>query len=82
MLALQQEMNKSEESRTRARMNEAASIDLMMGEDKRKRQEIYRNMLQGQISYNKALNNRGNMTEVEKRFNKEDLKAYKGYDNT
>lgn len=57
MLALQQEMNKSEESRTRARMNEAASIDLMMGEDKRKRQEIYRNMLQGQISYNKALNN-------------------------
>ena len=25
---------------------------------------------------------RGNMTQVEKRMNKEDLKAYKQYDNT
>ena len=40
-------------------------------------------MLQNQ-QYEKSNNGgvRGNMTQVEKRMNKEDLKAYKQFDNT
>jgi hypothetical protein len=33
------------------------------------------------MEYNKQMGNKGNMTEVEKRFNKEDLTAYKEFDN-
>lgn len=33
------------------------------------------------MEYNWALGNKGTMTEVEKHFNKEDLWAYKEFDN-
>ena len=80
---LEREMNKVEAERTRQRANDVNSIDAMMQEDKVKRQQLYRQMLQNQ-QYEKSNNGgvRGNMTQVEKRMNKEDLKAYKQYDNT
>ena len=80
---LEREMNKVEAERTRYRANDVNSIDAMMQEDKGKRQQLYRQMLQNQ-QYEKQNNGgvRGNMTQVEKRMNKEDLKAYKQFDNT
>jgi len=47
----------------------------------RQRQEMYRSMLDGQITYNRELQGYGNMTKVEKALNRNDLNAYKSYDN-
>lgn len=58
-------------------------MDAMLQEDKVKRQQLYRHMLQNQQQEKQNSGGvRGNMTQVEKRMNKEDLKAYKQYDNT
>jgi hypothetical protein len=43
---------------------------------------MYKNILDNQVSFNKQLQKGyGNMTSVEKRINKDDLLAYKNYDN-
>ena len=54
-----------------------------MQQDKAKRQSLYRQMLLNQQNEKKNMYGvQGNMTQVEKWLNKEDLKAYKKYDNT
>jgi hypothetical protein len=42
---------------------------------------MYRDILNTQLLYNKELQGYGNMTDVEKKINREDLIAYKNYDN-
>lgn len=42
---------------------------------------MYKNMLDNQIQMNNNLRPYGNMTFVEKRMNKQDLKAWKKFDN-
>jgi len=43
---------------------------------------MYKNILDSQVSFNEQMKkNYGNMTSVEKRINKNDLIAYKNYDN-
>ena len=70
-----------ENERTTNRAFEITSFDQMLKDDKKKRQDMYRQMLQSQIQYNNGLKSFGNMTQVEKNMNKDDLKAYKRYDN-
>jgi len=41
---------------------------------------MYRELLNNQVNYTKELQSYGNMTEVEKKINREDLIAYKNYD--
>lgn len=43
---------------------------------------MYKDILDNQVNFNKSLiKGYGNMTSVEKRMNREDLLAYKNYDN-
>jgi len=43
--------------------------------------QLYRNDLAAQVQNKKTLNSIGNMTNVEKEMNKNDLHAYKVFDN-
>ena len=43
---------------------------------------MYRELLNTQLQYNKDMQGYGNMTNIEKKMNREDLIAYKNYDNT
>ena len=52
----------------------------MSGERKAK-QNLYRELLDTQVQYQKELQGYGNMTEFEKKMNRVDLQAYKNYDN-
>lgn len=81
MKKLGDELGQIEVQKTSDRIYEINSFDQMLKEDKKKRQEMYRQMLQSQIQYNNGLRAFGNMTKVEKQLNKDDLKAYKIYDN-
>ena len=49
--------------------------------DKRAKQQMYRDLLNTQMQYQKELRGYGNMTELEKKINRVDLMAYKNYDN-
>ena len=43
---------------------------------------MYKGILDSQVNFNKEVNvNYGNMTNVEKQLNREDLEGYKNYDN-
>ena len=46
-------MNKLENQQTQQRMMEANNIESLIQEDKRKRQNMYRSMLNNQVDYNK-----------------------------
>lgn len=50
-------------------------------EDKMKKQQIYKEILDQQRQFNQELQGYGNMTNVEKAMNREDLIAYKHFDN-
>lgn len=78
---LKSELGQIEVQRTSDRVYEINSFDQMLKEDKKKRQEMYRQMLTSQIQYNNGLKSFGNMTKVEKMMNKDDLRAYKKFDN-
>jgi hypothetical protein len=56
------------------------SIENQIRNDKKKRQQVYKDLLASQIDFNNKIKLNGNMTKVEKAFNKTDLKAYKSYD--
>jgi len=79
---LNNQLGQIEGERTSGRIFEINTFDQMLKEDKKKRQEMYRQMLSSQIQYNNGLKSFGNMTSVEKAMNKDDLSAYKRYDNT
>ena len=49
--------------------------------DKKAKQQMYRDLLNTQMQYQKELRGYGNMTELEKKLNRVDLMAYKHYDN-
>ena len=49
--------------------------------DKKAKQQMYRDLLNTQMQYQKELRGYGNMTELEKKLNRVDLMAYKNYDN-
>jgi len=79
MKKLNGEFKNIEVQRTSERVSEVNTFDNMLREDKKKRQDMYREMLSSQIQYNKGLKAMGNMTQVEKKLNKQDLKAYKNF---
>jgi len=81
MKMLNNELGGIENQMTSDRIYEINNFDQMLKEDKKKRQEMYRQMLNSQVQYNNGLKSFGNMTQVEKKMNKDDLKAYKVYDN-
>lgn len=81
MKRLTNELGQIEGQRASDRVYEINSFDQMLKDDKKKRQEMYRQMLSSQIQYNNGLRAFGNMTKVEKQLNKDDLKAYKKFDN-
>jgi len=74
---LDNEFRQIETKNTSERANEINTFDQMIKDDKKKRQDMYREMLSSQIQYNKGLKAMGNMTYVEKKLNKMDLRAYK-----
>ena len=63
---LDNEFHRLEVANTSARVNEINTFDRMVKDDKKKRQNMYREMLSSQIQYNKGLKAMGNMTYVEK----------------
>lgn len=63
---LDNEFHRLEVANTSARVNEINTFDQMVKDDKKKRQNMYREMLSSQIQYNKGLKAMGNMTYVEK----------------
>lgn len=73
------EFRKIEVKNSMERGNEINTFDQLLKEDKKKRQDMYREMLSSQIQYNKGLNAMGSMTQVEKKMNKMDLTSYKHY---
>ena len=75
------ELGQIEVQRTSDRIYEINSFDQMLKDDKKKRQEMYKQMLNSQIQYKNGIKSFGNMTQVEKQMNKDDLKAYKVYNN-
>lgn len=79
MKKLNNEFRKIEVNRTSDRVNEIQSFDQMLKEDKRKRQDMYKQMLSSQIQYNKGLKAYGNMTEIEKSMNKNNLQTYSSF---
>jgi hypothetical protein len=81
MSKLNNELGKIENEMTSNRVCEITTFDQMLKDDKKKRQEMYRQMLTSQIQYNNGLKSFGNMTRVEKMMNRDDLKAYKKFDN-
>lgn len=81
MSRLNNELGQIEVNRTSDRVNEIKNFDQMLKEDKKKRQDMYRQMLNSQIQYNNGLKSFGNMTKVEKMMNRDDLRAYKRFDN-
>lgn len=81
MNRLNSELGQIENKMTSDRAYEINTFDQMLKDDKKKRQEMYRQMLQSQVQYNNGLKNFGNMTKVEKMMNRDDLKAYKKFDN-
>lgn len=60
---------------------EIKSVDQKIMDEKRMKQQMYREMLQNQIDTNTKMKTLGNMTHVEKQMNKDDLRAYKEYKN-
>jgi len=56
-------------------------VDEAIKGDKRAKQQMYRDLLNTQMQYQKELRGYGNMTELEKKLNRVDLMAYKNYDN-
>lgn len=56
-------------------------MEQVLQDDKKKRQQMYRDLLDTQMQYNRELQGYGNMTDVEKKLNRQDLLAYKNYDN-
>jgi|LauGreDrversion4_2_1035121.scaffolds.fasta_scaffold239843_1 hypothetical protein len=56
-------------------------VDEAIKGDKRAKQQMYRDLLNTQMQYQKELRGYGNMTELEKKLNRVDLMAYKHYDN-
>ena len=56
-------------------------VDEAIKGDKRAKQQMYRDLLNTQMQYQKELRGYGNMTELEKKLNRIDLMAYKNYDN-
>jgi hypothetical protein len=81
MQKLNSELGDMEVQRTTDRVSEINTFDQMIKNDKKQRQDMYRQMLNSQVQYNKGMKSFGNMTAVEKMMNRDDLKAYKVYDN-
>lgn len=75
------ELGQIEVQKTSDRIYEINSFDQMLKEDQKKRQEMYKQMLNSQIQYKNGIKAFGNMTQVEKKMNKDDLYAYKVYNN-
>lgn len=82
MKHLNSQLKNIEVEKTTDRVYEINTFDQMLKDDKKKRQEMYRQMLNSQVQYNNSLKSYGNMTHMEKQMNKEDLKAFKRYDKT
>jgi hypothetical protein len=81
MKNLGNELGQIEVQKTSDRIYEINSFDQMLKEDRKKRQEMYKQMLNSQIQYKNGIKAFGNMTQVEKKLNKDDLYAYKVYNN-
>ncbi len=62
-------------------LKETTEMDTYFKDEKKKQQQMYRNILDSQVTYNKDLKKYGNMTSVEKKMNKQDLKAFKSFDS-
>lgn len=65
------------------RVNDLKVYESMVQQDKATQKKSYKEILDDQIRYNENLRrNFGNMTQVEKKMNKDDLLAYKIKDET
>lgn len=80
MKQLSSQLGQIESDKTNERAFEITTFDQMLKDDKKKRQEMYRQMLNSQVQYNKGLKSFGIMTKAEKDMNKDDLEAYKRFD--
>ena len=56
-------------------------MDIESREDRLKKQQTYKSILDQQRAFNLEIQGYGNMTNVEKAMNREDLIAYKQRDN-
>ena len=78
---LEKQINQFDKDNFNNIVNQGNTIDMLGKDDKLRKQQMYRDILGQQIQFNKEMQGYGNMTNVEKALNREDLLAYKHYDN-
>jgi hypothetical protein len=62
------------------KVEEIQNVNRQLQNERKKRQMLYKDMLNNQIEFKKRMSKQGNMTSVEKQLNKADLKAFKNND--
>lgn len=70
-----------EENNTKAIVRDLAGLDMIEKSEKKARQIKYKEMLDNQAKTRQNMKMYGNMTGIEKQLNKNDLSAFKHYDN-
>ena len=70
-----------DEDKTRAIERDFNSLQMLEKSEKKARQQVYKEMLDNQYKIRQNLKLYGNMTGIEKQINKNELSAFKNYDN-
>lgn len=74
-------LHQYEEGTTKAIERDLTNLDMIEKTEKKVRQQKYKEMLDNQAKTRQNMKMYGNMTGIEKQFNKNDLSAFKNYDN-
>lgn len=69
-----------ESTKVKQKEQEVNHLENHIKNEKKERQQIYKDLLRSQIEFNKHIKMQGNMTAVEKQLNRADLKAFKNND--
>lgn len=69
-----------ENEKLKQKVEEIQNVDKQLQNERKKRQLLYKDMLNNQIEFKRRMQKQGNMTSVEKQLNKADLKAFKNND--
>ena len=78
---VEREMARRDFEENKMKGAQVSQLDALNRQEKREKQAKYKEMLDNQMQFNSHLKLYGNMTNVEKKMNKDDLKAWQNYDD-
>ena len=81
MKVLEKQLHEFDKDASNRISNQGRVLDQAAVGERKQKQVLYRELLNQQVQYNREMQGYGNMTDVEKKMNREDLYAYKNYDN-